>query len=129
MFLSASLGPGARITLVGVQILHGEGSEVRDLQTIIMSVPRVRGGHSNSALCRMPSRLGCCLQEKEGGAGWRFSNPHSTSISTPFSVFASMNQKQHQEFDRTPPSRHMNHLAFLSYPQITLDDMTVAWTT
>lgn len=39
------------------------------------------------------SRLGCCLQKKEGGAGWRFSNPHSTSISTPFPFLASMNQK------------------------------------
>ena len=93
MFLSASLVPGTSITLVGVQILYGEASEVRDMETITMSVPMVRGGHSNSALRCMQSRLGCCPWKKNDATGLCFSNLHSTSISTPFSVLASKSQK------------------------------------
>lgn len=90
--LSASLGPGAEDhTSRCANTTWGRG-EVSDLQGITMSVPRVRGGHSNSALV-------ACIKarvlpaEEEGGAGWRLLAIRSTSISTPFPFLASMNQK------------------------------------
>lgn len=65
-------GLGARITLVGVQILHGEGSDVvsvfgKALQCLCPG----SGWPFQFSSASHASRLGCCLQKKEGGAGWR----------------------------------------------------------